>query len=285
MRLEPSDQTTIADLIKRSMAQATQQFYDAFADDIVVMIHQGYTNNILHNPRLVMYKMMGRTRNGITIEKGTERKISGVINVMKYQGYIKNHWTIDTTRSINTYNSFDGKKDGLNTLADSFYLDRWKNQPMKIILMCEASGYLGVIKNIADDFRVPYVPAKGDMSVQLKMEVAYSITEPTIILYYGDYDKKGIQIPKTIEGDIRAINPDADFTLVRMFLNEDHIIEYGLDIDSKGQVQLEQLEENIAINMSKEYIRGIIDEDAWNACIDEERSIRQQLTKEAELCV
>ena len=98
-------------LINRSMKQSTQKFYDAFADNIYEMVEQGYQRNILHNPRLVMYKMIGRTINGLTIKKGDEKKISGAINVMKYRGIIENHWTIDTTRAITEYTSFKDKAE------------------------------------------------------------------------------------------------------------------------------------------------------------------------------
>lgn len=241
------DTTTKDDLLKRSMKQCSINFYDAFADPIRDMLYQGYQNNILHNPRLVMYKMMGKSINGITIKKGTEKKISGVINVMKYHDIVENYWTIDTTRSIGDYNSYKDKADALKQLSWRFHLDRWKDQEHNILLMCEASGYLGVIKHIADQYRCPYVPAKGDMSVQLKMEIADRIDDNTIILYFGDYDTKGLQIPKTIEGDIRALSENYNFQFIRLFLNEADIEMYDLDRDEKGNVQMEQLPEDIAI--------------------------------------
>ncbi len=265
-------------LIKRSMGQATHKFYDAFAHEISVMIYQGYQDNILHNPRLVMYKLLGTTMDGITVTKKFEKKISGVINVLKYRGIIQNFMTIDTTRTIHNYNSFNDKQHGLNSLANGFYLDRWETQPGQLLLMCEASGYLGVIKHIADEFRVPYVPAKGDMSVQLKMEIAELIKEkPTTILYYGDYDTKGLQIPKTIEGDLRALSPEADLTFKRMFINEDDICTYDLAVDAKGNVQMEQLDTDVAINKSIDFINGIIDQGLWDETIQLENKYRDEI--------
>ncbi len=268
---------SIDGLIKRSMDQCGKKFYDAFANSILLMVHQGYKSNILHNPRLVMYKLMSKTIDGITIKKGMERKISGVINVMKYQGDILNDWTIDTTRAINIYTSFEDKADGLDALASSFYLDRWKRQPKRVLLMCEASGYLGVIKNIADKFRCPYVPAKGDMSVQLKMEIADLINDNTIIIYFGDYDKKGLQIPKTIENDIRILNSNNNFIFHRLFLNEEDIKLYDLKRDDNDNVQMEQLPENIAINEASKFIENIIDVTQWMDSANQEKAIRNEL--------
>ncbi len=270
------DATTKDDLLKRSMRQCGNKFYDAFADPIYDLLYQGYKNNILHNPRLVMYKMMGKSINGITIKKGTEKKISGVINVMKYRDIVENHWTIDTTRSIGDYNSYKDKADALKQLSWRFRLDRWKDQQHNILLMCEASGYLGVIKHIADRYRCPYVPAKGDMSVQLKMEIADRIDDNTIILYFGDYDTKGLQIPQTIEGDIRALSENYNFQFIRLFLNEADIEMYDLDRDEKGNVQMEQLPEDIAIAEASEYIDSIIDQDLWDEALVQEDAIRDE---------
>jgi len=182
---------------------------------------------------------------------------------------VPNEWTIDTTRSITHYTHFNGVTDGLNALANSYYLDRWATQPRNILLMCEASGYLGVIKHIADKFRVPFVPAKGDMSIQLKIDIANMIDDNTIILYFGDYDMQGLRIPKTIEDDMRVINP-TEFTFVRMFICEEDIETYSLDMDDKGQVQMEQLPAHIAINEATEYIENIIDQNMWSNAINTE---------------
>ena len=259
------------------MKQSTQKFYDAFAEPIQEMVHLGYKNNILHNPRLVMYKLMGTTIDDITITKKHGKNIMGAINVMKYNGLIQNHMTIDTTRVVHDYVSFEDKSEVLKAAANSFYLDRWKSQPTNVLLMCEASGYLGVIKHIADKFRVPYVPAKGDMSVQIKIELANSFDCHTDILYFGDYDAKGLQIPETIEADIRAINPEADFTLHRLFINEDQIQLYGLAADENGGVQMEQLDENIAISTATNFIESIMDVPQWDQTLVEEKQIRSAI--------
>jgi len=271
-------------LIKKQMRKATKPFYDAWHVEIFEMLRLGYQNNILHNPRLVMYKLLGQTRNGITIAKdrkvagklikGSSDKIGATIAAMKYKGLVPNKWTIDTTRSVTHYSRFLGVEDGINSLIESYYLDRWANQTFNILLMSEASGYLGVIKHIADKFRVPYVPAKGDMSIQLKIDIANMVDDNTVILYFGDYDLHGLRIPQTIENDMRVINPTR-FKFVRMFLNAEDIETYNLPVDDKGQVQMEQLPEQIAIDSATMYIDSLIDRNAWLTTLKEEKQHRQ----------
>ncbi len=267
---------TVDTLIKGQMHICTKKFFDEYSKLIYNMVAKGYQDGILHNPRLVMYKMMP-----YGVKKTDNKKVSAAINTLKYQGKIPNNWTIDTTRSITEYTRFNDVQDGLDALANSYYLDRWKNQPMKVLLMCEASGYLGVIRKIANDYRMPYVPAKGDMSIQLKIDIANRITEPTTILYYGDYDRKGIQIPKTIESHIRAINPKADFEMKRMFINEDQIDLYDLEKDEDGNVQMEQLAEDIAINESKLFIDSIIDHTILEQDLNQEKLDRELIMSKA----
>ncbi len=259
------------------MRKATKLFFDAFADSIYDIVRLGYQQNILHNPRLVMYKLLGRTINGIKVDKSFGDKIGATIAVMKYQGLIPNNWTIDTTRAVSEYNSFTGVSDAVETLANQwYYLNRWDDQPKKFILMCEASGYLGVIKHIADEFRIPYVPAKGDMSIQLKIDIANSLTDDTIILYFGDYDKHGIRIPQTIVEDMHIINPGG-WKMIRMFVNEEDIERYKLEVDDKGQVQMEQFPTDIAIKETREYIYSFIDKSKWDAKLEDEKLGREKI--------
>ncbi len=265
------------ELIARQMKKATKKFYDAFSDDIYQIVRLGYKGNILHNPRLVMYKLLGKTINGITIDKTFGDKIGATIAAMKYQGIIPNNWTIDTTREISIYNSFVGVGDAVETLANSwYYLDRWDDQPKKFMLMCEASGYLGVMKHIADEFRIPYVPAKGDMSIQMKIDIANSLTDDTIILYFGDYDKQGMRIPQTIAKDMNIINPGR-WKMIRIFINEGDISRYSLDVDEKGTIQMEQFPTDVAISETREYIYRHINMDKWNAKLSKENTDRKQI--------
>ncbi len=260
------------ELIDRQMKTATKIFFEKYSEQILEMIYQGYKDGILHNPRFVMYKLLAH---GVT--KKDVKKVGATIAALKYQGRLPNHYTIDTTRSISDFNSFRDAEELLHYAAEWFYLDRWKEQPYNILLMCEASGYLGVIRKIANDFRIPYVPAKGDMSIQLKIDIAQSITRPTKVLYYGDYDKKGMQIPRTIEADMRLINPSAEFEFIRMFINEEDIIKYDLEKDDQGNVQMEQLPENVAIYESKRFINNIIDQELWSSTIQLEEDAREEI--------
>jgi len=248
-------------LIARSMKQATRKFFDTYADHIETMVRDGYRDGIRHNPRLIMYKMLH-----LGIEKQDVKKIQGVVNVLRYQGRIENHWTIDTTRSISSWQTYQSKEEALKRLAETFRLNPWTTQPRQIMLMCEASGYLGVMEKIARKFLCPYVPAKGDMSVQLKMEIAEYCYAPTTILYYGDFDKKGMEIPATIEADIRAINPNADLNFIRMF-----------DDGRMAGKQMEELPTTIAVSESITLIESLVDTNAWKDTLVSEQKIIKEL--------
>ncbi len=249
-------------LINRSMKQATKKFFNTYTDHIEQMVRDGYNEGIRHNPRLVMYKMLHLP--GIT--KLSVKNIQGTINVLKYQGRIENHWTIDTTRAISEWETYINKEEALRGLSETFRLNPWESQPRQIMLMCEASGYLGVMEKIASKFLCPYVPAKGDMSVQLKIEIAEYCSTPTTILYYGDFDKKGMEIPATIESDIRAINPATDLIFIRMF-----------DDGRMTGKQMEELPTSIAVDESVELINNLINSDAWEDTKVREAAIREEL--------
>ncbi len=252
---------------------------DTFTNICIDMICTGYKENILHNPRLVMYKLLGRTFQGHTVAKTDIKKFEGLIGMLKYQGRIKNHWTIDTAREISTYTDWQSMTYTLGYMSKNFYFDRWEGQDRRVLLMCEASGYLGVMKNISDDYRVPFVPAKGDMSITLKMDIANSIEHPTTIIYFGDYDSKGISIPKIIERDMKIINPEADITFHRMFISKDDIKKYDLVLGDDGTIQMEQFPTDIAIRETKNFISSILDLSLFGKRLKEESRIREEFRK------
>jgi hypothetical protein len=63
-----------------------------------------------------------------------------------------------------------------------------------------------------------------------------------------------------------------------MFINECDIEEYNLEVDDKGQVQMEQFPDTVAIARTKEYINNFIDADAWNKVLAQEEIDREKLT-------
>lgn len=90
-------------------------------------------------------------------------------------------------------------------------LDSIGEQECYVQLWFEAEAMHEQFEYYTKDYRVSLVPFRGDCSIPIKWEIAKKIEamalkyrKPVQILYYGDYDEKGIQIYLAALKDILA---------------------------------------------------------------------------------
>lgn len=109
---------------------------------------------------------------------------------------------IDSTRE----SDFKGEK---GTFFDHFE-DTIQEQDCYVQLWFEAEAMHGQFEYYTKDYRVSLVPFRGDPSISFKWDVAKKLEQvaekygkPIQILYFGDYDKKGLQIFNSALKDIR----------------------------------------------------------------------------------
>ncbi|MDP2946151.1 MAG: hypothetical protein Q8N61_01700 [bacterium] len=141
-------------------------------------------------------------------------------------------------------------------------LDRWVGQPNYVEVYFEAAAMAGQFFTYADE-NVPLLAFHGDISIPAKWEATVrlvrrwrDLNKPVRVLYYGDFDDKGLQIPQSAENDIRLFAPQfigreaqrngevkadgtgpwmdeakaflEDFDFIRVGLNDDHIARFNI---------------------------------------------------------
>lgn len=166
----------------------------------------------------------------------------------EFYGYWR-PWTLaDDTRAARLRGlGFVSPQAWLEAVRDRLHcdLDRWWDQPSYVECWFEAAAMMAQFEHYAPDI-VPLLAFHGDISIPEKWKAAERLVKrwlvypkPIVILYYGDLDPKGIQIPQTAEDDIRyfsayaimraAPNLDLDFhSYYRRFLSDFEFIRVGL---------------------------------------------------------
>ena len=106
----------------------------------------------------------------------------------------------------------------------SYFEDSIREQEYYVQLWFEAEAMHGQFEYYTKDYRVSLVPFRGDCSIPMKWELAKKLENtatkyslPIQILYFGDYDKKGLQIFQSALKDIRRWCK-ADFNVERIGL-------------------------------------------------------------------
>ncbi len=143
-------------------------------------------------------------------------------------------------------------------------LDKRFTQDKIVILCFEAEAMSSQFDHYASKYHVSMVPFKGDATIEPKWRLAKWIEylyqkykKPIKILYFGDLDKKGLEIPESAMRDIRAWC-DVNFEYERVGLNQDHVIKWGIpENPEKPGYQWEALDDQAA----RELIEGALDLD------------------------
>jgi hypothetical protein len=118
----------------------------------------------------------------------------------------------------------------------------------------EAGAMHEQFEHILEEYGIPMLAFRGDTSIPIKYESAIRIEErskelnkPAVILYFGDCDTKGRQIPKSALRDVRAWC-DVDFSFVHCGLTLDQAREMNLPTnpDKPDQYQWEAMSDEQA---------------------------------------
>ncbi len=108
-------------------------------------------------------------------------------------------------------NGFESPHSWLETLKQEITcpLDRWKAQPIYAEIYFEAGAMQGQFLYYANE-NIPLLAFHGDISIPEKWRTAERLAKawekyrrPIHIYYFGDFDPKGLTIPKSAWADIR----------------------------------------------------------------------------------
>ena len=189
--------------------------------------------------------------------------------------------------------------DGVKRM--SCELDRWTKQDNYVEVWFEAAAMTSQFDHYTNG-NVPLLAFHGDISIPEKWESAKRLKErydqlgvPIVVLYYGDLDVKGIQIPQTAERDvlqfIAQLYYDENsgiweslfeefrqrFTFRRIGLNQDQIALYNVPSNPErpGTYQWEGLPDDGA-----QELIGVVDQylnmDGFEEIEDQEDDITRR---------
>jgi hypothetical protein len=162
-------------------------------------------------------------------------------------------------------------------------LDRWETQPRYVEVWFEAAAMHGQFSHYVNE-NVTLMPFGGDPSIPLKWAAARRLGErrkeldkEIVILYFGDDDPKGWQIPESAWADIRDWAM-AEIEFVRIALN--HGDGEGLGIpenpDHPGCYQWEALDDTQAAQLIGQ-VDDYLDLDAFAECEDLEEETAEKV--------
>lgn len=143
-------------------------------------------------------------------------------------------------------------------------IDKWQYAENYVEIFLEAFAMKGQFEYFAPN--ISLVPFKGDASIEYKWRIAKRLEEmaerynkPIRILYFGDADKKGGEIPQNALRDIGAwCSVSFDFIPCGLTLEQAKGFGLGESIDQPGSYQWESLSHEQAGQLITPYVESVI---------------------------
>lgn len=250
------------------------------------LVSRGMTNDIQHYKRVVAATGQARWDGIIGFDAFSDRERA---------------MACDTKAEETIYeDAVDQAKRQIKLWANNYYLNRWENQPIYPEVLIEKKALEGVFYNTCMTNSVALGACKGYPSltflhdVSLRIQDAENRGKRPVILYFGDYDPSGEDIPRALRDNLIQLGCDEDLEVRRICLNEDQVIDWGLppaptkDTDSRsvhwtglGQVELDAVKPERLMELLQGAIDEVFDFDLYDEL--EEREKRETLMYRAEL--
>lgn len=182
-------------------------------------------------------------------------------------------------------NLVDVIEEGKSTIAfwmDYYRKNRWENQPYYPEVFIEKKALQGVFQSVCYDNDVALGACKGYPSLTFLNEATQRFKDAEdngktpIILYFGDYDPSGEDIPRSIKENIINLGCES-IEVRRIALLHEQVVEWRLphapakegdsrtaNWDGLGQVELDAVKPEKLQRMCQDAINDIFDSDLYN---------------------
>lgn len=188
-------------------------------------------------------------------------------------------------------------KSSIDYWMKNYRKNRWENQPVYPELWIEKQALQMMFQRTCERNRVGLGAVSGYPSLTFLHEAAQRFIEKDsdgkecVILYFGDYDPSGEDIPRSIEENLRRMG--ANVEVRRFALFEEQVTRWNLppaptkDTDSRtanwdglGQVELDAVDRDVLQGLAQDAINSVFDEDLHAELMEQEEQEREQYVKE-----
>ena len=175
-----------------------------------------------------------RKRNGTPLSD-IYTKVIEAVAIARIRGDIAWHLIVDDTRIVTNKT---GRHHTFRDAAPSVVFPVFDkclamSQDVYIEVWVEKNGLVHIVKDVADKYCRRVVGCKGYPSLDVRHKYVQRCLannkEINLILYYGDLDPAGWNIPQTIKGSlISDFDMGANFKMLRGGVNPEHVKQYDL---------------------------------------------------------
>lgn len=159
------------------------------------------------------------------------KNLGSVINDARMAGMIDWNAIVDRTRNLQSNSHWDSPQDIIKSCAESFKIDRWKEQECRVEIWVEKDALIGVVERAARRNDVAFFSCRGYTS-QSELWAAgrrlagYARSGQTpVVIHLGDHDPSGIDMTRDITDRLKLFS-GSRIEVNRIALNRDQVDQY-----------------------------------------------------------
>lgn len=196
-------------------------------------------------------------------------------------------------KETNVWKAVNTAKQQVRAWMTNYHKNRWENQLYYPEILIEKKALQGVFQDVCAKWDVSMGACKGYPSLtflheaHLRYKEAINNGKKPIIIYFGDYDPSGEDIPRSIQENMLKFGVEIE--LKRIALMEHQVVDWKLppapakETDSRtknwdglGQVELDAVKPEKTIKLCEDAIKDIFDEDKYDELIEQEKEERTE---------
>lgn len=248
------------------------------------LVSRGMTNDMQHYKRVVSATGIARWDGRIAFDAFSDRERSMASSTKGEPVYLEDEIATG--------------KAQVRAWMNAFYRNRWENQPYYPEVFLEKKALEGVFYKTCKSHDVALGACKGYPSLTFLHEASIRFKQAEergklpVIIYFGDYDPSGEDIPRALKENLEALGCST-IEVRRVALNENQVIQWKLPpaptkaTDTRsvnwtgiGQVELDAVRPEKLMSLLESAIADIFDQNLYQELLDEEEEQRASYRKE-----
>ncbi len=227
------------------------------------------------------------------------KRLGTLIKNARLAGIVDWYMIEDRGRRTNRNSHWEDAGDIMETVVDSFAIDKWADQPIYMEVMVEKDALSGVFWPVCERNDIKFTACKGypsttilhTMGARLWRQI-YEEDKEVHILHFGDHDPSGIDMTDDLVSRL-GMFARSDIQVKRLALNMPQVEKYqppenpAKVKDTRYQAymvqfgtaswELDALTPDVLGELVEDYILQHRDTDLWIAAEEEEEGYRQEL--------
>jgi hypothetical protein len=234
------------------------------------------------------------------------KRLGGIVSAARLAGELPWDGIEDRTRWLRENTHWENPRSILEAARDSYGIDMWDNQPVRVEVWIEKDALIGVIEGVCTELDTPYFACRGYTSqseiwgAAQRMLEHISHGQKIVVLHLGDHDPSGIDMTRDIYDRLHLFLEDEydSLDVRRIALNRDQIDEYGpppnpaklSDSRAMNYVrrhgreswELDALEPRMLEALVRAEVQRVMDPDLWDDATDRQEAERAVIAKAIE---